>query len=352
VALPGPGLSVDGGAHRPLLREIALSSVDKMAPVVTDAQVIAAAVAAAEPEIRREFLAIIAQLRSERSLAELAGLIRTHRVLDVVGDARAAGAQLAEVISTIYLDAARKIAAHLTAKTGSFIAFDIANPRAIAEVKRMAAQWVTEITDQQRQIVIDIVSEGVRAGVNPRTSARQIRDSVGLTMRQHEHAKNYRRALEQLDSGALERALRDRRFDRTVARAIADGKPLTRKQIDSMVTRYRQRYVKYRAEVIARTEAIGAVHRGQQEAWAQAVDRGDIEAGLVVQQWVTAKDTRTRDSHRSMSGQKRAWGEPFTTGAGYSIRYPHDGDAPSSETISCRCARTIRLARKPSAADA
>ena len=43
-----------------------------------------------------------------------------------------------------------------------------------------------------------------------------------------------------------------------------------------MVERYRERYVKYRAEVIGRTEALRAVHAGNYEGYLQAIDEGAI----------------------------------------------------------------------------
>jgi len=378
VALPGPGLSVDAYARAPApcyktascgsqpqpadapgLDHLGASAggysepVEKMAPAVTDAQVIAAAVAAAEAKIRREFLAIVARLRDQRSIAQIAELIREHRVLEMVDDARAAGAELAAIIGEIYSGVAKKIAAHLTVKTGTYVAFDPIHERVIAEVKRNAAYWVRELTSQQRGIITDVVTEGVRAGAHPSVSARAIKRSIGLTQHQHGQVQNFRRLLEASDREALTRALRDKRFDRTVERAIADSKPLTRGQVDKMVAAYERRYIAFRAQTIAQTEAIGAAHRAQEEIWQQAVERGDIDGKLVECRWVPGPARKhRREFHQSMRGQKRAWGVPFTSGQGNSLRYPHDPAAPLSEVARCACARTVRLLRAGSVADA
>lgn len=133
--------------------------------------------------------------------------------------------------------------------------------------------------------------------------------SIGLTLRQLEAVANYRRALEQGSMDALTRELRDRRFDRTVRRAMADDRPLSRDQIERMVARYRQRFIGYRAEAIARTEALRAVHEGADEAYRQASERGDLDASALVCTWHHhAPQANPRPRHQEMDGQERAFG--------------------------------------------
>lgn len=68
-------------------------------------------------------------------------------------------------------------------------------------------------------------------------------------------------------------------------------------------------------------------------------ERGGLPEAAVMIEWVSTPDSRTRDSHRAMHGQKVREGEAFVTPDGYRMRYPGDTElgAPASETIQCRC---------------
>ena len=54
-------------------------------------------------------------------------------------------------------------------------------------------------------------------------------------------------------------------------------------------------------------------------------------------EWVAARDSRVRESHRSADGQVVPIGQPFTVG-GATLAYPGDPAGPAAETIRCRCA--------------
>lgn len=56
--------------------------------------------------------------------------------------------------------------------------------------------------------------------------------------------------------------------------------------------------------------------------------------GLKVRlEWISARDGRTRDSHRSLDGEKVAPGERFSNG----LRFPADPKGPPHEVYNCRC---------------
>lgn len=59
--------------------------------------------------------------------------------------------------------------------------------------------------------------------------------------------------------------------------------------------------------------------------------------GWRIKVWKTQRDSRVRDSHRTMQGQRRDLREPFTTGHGIRIAYPGDPTAPIEEWAQCRC---------------
>lgn len=60
-------------------------------------------------------------------------------------------------------------------------------------------------------------------------------------------------------------------------------------------------------------------------------------AGWRVKTWKTQRDSKVRESHRTMQGQKRDLKEPFITGNGVRIAYPGDPTVPIEEWARCRC---------------
>jgi hypothetical protein len=105
-----------------------------------------------------------------------------------------------------------------------------------------------------------------------------------------------------------------------------------------MVDRYRERYIKHRSEVIARTEALRAVHQGVDEMFEQAFEAGTLDPNELDREWDDSVDARVRHSHSFMNGQRRSVKEPFLSGNGNLIMYPGDPSAPASDSIQCRCA--------------
>lgn len=84
-----------------------------------------------------------------------------------------------------------------------------------------------------------------------------------------------------------------------------------------------------RAALIARTEVHSASNYGSLQ---QAK-----ESGLEMQkEWLASRGARTRDSHRSASGQVVNLDEPFIVG-GERLMYPGDPSGSGAETINCRC---------------
>lgn len=88
-----------------------------------------------------------------------------------------------------------------------------------------------------------------------------------------------------------------------------------------------------RATVVARTETMGALNAGRQDAFAAVADELDTP---FEQMWVATMDRRVRHSHRKADGQRVPTGQPFIVG-GASLRFPGDPLGPGREVIQCRC---------------
>lgn len=174
---------------------------------------------------------------------------------------------------------------------GVELAFDLNNPEAIAFLSSYTMNLIREISDETRRAIGDVVMEAFQYGGHPYEQARTIRNMIGLTQRQTQAVANFRRMLENEPLMALSRELRDHRFDSTVEQAGRMRIGLPKEKIDQMVQRYYERYLKYRAEMIARTETIRAAHFGQKETWRQAIAQ-KLLSPLSPREWIVTPDDR------------------------------------------------------------
>lgn len=302
---------------------------------------------AADANIRRTFLELVADAKGLQSLEEIVDLVNTGRTFEALALIDDVGPGLNEAITAAYFAAGASVAEALR-QTGPLplIRFDTLSTRGVIALQESQARLVRELTAQQSSALQIALRSGIQQGLTPKQIARSLKGSIGLTGVQAQAVANYRQLLTNLDRTALQRALRDKRFDGTVRNAINSGTALSSAQIDNMVERYEQKLLLHRAQVIGQTEALAATNAGEAEMWAQAVDRG-LDAGTVEQQWHTIIDGRQRDSHGFMDGQLRPLGVAFQSGNGVFLRYPGDGSAPAREVASCRCVVSRRFVAPP-----
>lgn len=229
--------------------------------------------------------------------------------------------------------------------------FDIRNPNAERWLSERSSTQVKDILDDQRNMIRDYLRSGMEQGLNPRTvaldlvgrvgaSGRREGGVIGLTSSQAEWVRNYSAELSSDNPlAALERNLRDKRFDGAVRKAAASGEPIPAELRGKMVDSYENRSLRYRAETISRTEAMASLHESQQQSMEQAVASGAISESAVTFTWRATNDNRTRDAHAVMDGQEVGMGEMFVDGDGNEIEFPGDPNAPIETTANCRCWR-------------
>lgn len=223
--------------------------------------------------------------------------------------------------------------------------FDVANPAVAQFIRAYDFSLIREITLETRQVVAQVINDGVMRGDNPLTVARSVRQTIGLTVRQEAAVQNYKRLLQQDPAAALRRGLRDRRYDRSVLGALRNNKDLTNDVIERMTERYRSRYLKFRSEAIARTEAVRAVSFGNHEAWKQQVEVGLVKEEQVKRFWKYTHDGKTREAHTlipSMNKEGVGLNETFRSILG-PILFPGDPAATASNTVNCRCTVFTRI---------
>lgn len=221
--------------------------------------------------------------------------------------------------------------------------FSVLDTQTVNALTTHRAALVREVGMNTRIAITKNLESNIIAGVNPRAAARDFRASVGLTERQERAVRNFRDALRNKDVKALTRELRDKRFDRTVRRLLNDEK-VSQTKINQMVSRYRERFIKYRTEVIARTESLRATSMGEYESLRQAEEQGRVVHQLG-RYWIYTTDERTRAAHREIPamnpeviGPKQIFKTPLGP-----LRYPRDPEGTPANTIQCRCRLGYKL---------
>lgn len=316
------------------------------------------------PDIRSAFLAAIQDIVDT---ALLNRIIEAIQLGDVEGAFKALGFSPAAMRPlTAAIERAFEMGGVMTGKTfpkylntnsgRAVFRFDVRNSRAEAWLRDHSSTLVTRLENEARTVVRNTLTTGMQDGRNPRNVALDIVGRIdpatgkrtggviGLTEHQEFWVRSARTKLIQLDDKYFNMGLRDKRFDRTVAKAIRDGKPLPMDTVDKLTARYRDNALKYRGEMIARTEAIQSLNRAEWEATKQAVELGATKTDAVAREWDSAGDKDVRYSHRKMDGQRRGIDEPFISPSGAQLMFPGDTSlgAGADEVVACRCrVRTV-----------
>ena len=213
--------------------------------------------------------------------------------------------------------------------------FNTTDPKVLDAVASLETRVVNGLGAEVRETVRQHIAIGLNDGKGPRAIARGIRPSIGLAPNQEEAVRNFRLALEgdPTKGSPLTRKLRDRRFDRTLAK----GEALTTKQMDAMENAYRRRWIAHNAETQARSFTLDAQRQGQRNAWESAAGDGLVDRGRLMHTWVTTMDGRERPEHAAMNGESVPFDQPYSNGQ----------MIPGETDFNCRCTERFTQSRQP-----
>lgn len=305
-----------------------------------------------ESRVASRIRAFMRDIRSPAVISEVSSLLEARNITGVLNVVDGYVKQVGQIIPQVFTDIGVAEAEMLTLQIGGTdaavaVSFNPADPRAAARMKRSQLTLIREVNSAQRLTVRNALQEALTSGLGPRGAAQAFKDSVGLTQTQNRAVENYRRLLESNSKAALNRGIRDRRFDSTVRGAIATDTPLSSSVIQRMVDRYRAGYLNFRSETIARTETLRVANEARDESLRQSLEQTGTPKANVRRQWLTAADERVRDpAHTQMNGQIVGLEEMFTSGIGNQLQFPGDMRAPAEDTINCRCV-VVNEIKKP-----
>ena len=189
------------------------------------------------------------------------------------------------------------------------LAFD---PTALpARYRSLVESTVTDIVADTDAAVRTVMMTGQGTA----TSAKLVALSAGLTAHRAGTLDAYRRSL------------------------LSVNPPLPAARQAASLATYASTLLGQRIDALALSLAQRALDAGQAAAVGQATAAGLLDDNAGWQIWITRDDGHVRRSHVPMHGQRRRLDEPFRSGNGYALYYPHDPGAPIAETAGCRCRR-------------
>lgn len=305
-----------------------------------------------DKEIEQAFLNAVRAKANSINVKELADAIEArdfNRAITIAGITRADLFPFDTAITGAYVAGGQAVPAAAPTFAASF-GFDGRATRAEQWAQRHVGGLVTNIVDEQLDMLRDTISGQIATGEAPRNAAVRIAGKtvngtrqggiIGLSRAQNGYLSNARQELMDLDGAYFSRTLRDRRFDGLVKKAIASGKPLSQVDVDRITGRYSDRMLKHRADTIARTESITALRAGRREGIQQGIEAGAIQADRIKRVWSATLDSRTRPDHARIDGQEvDGMNTPFVLADGSRMLYPGDTSlgAAADQTIGCRC---------------
>lgn len=319
------------------------------------------------PEVARAFIEAVNDLTAGVEFQRLSLAIQRRDLQDAMEALhldRAAFQGLESKIAEAYVAGGNGAVASMPASVSIGFRFDPGNQRAAEQIRRHAATLITGLVENEITQARQFLAEGMASGSGPRSVALDLAGRtnrvtgaregglIGLSGPQRAHLAAARAELASNDPALLRnyltRTRRDRRFDKTVLKAIREGKRIPAETARTAITRYGARLVQLRGEIIARTEGLPAIRAAKREAYQQLVDDGRVEAQSIIRGWHAVGDSRTRDTHADMDGQTvRGLDQPFQSPSGAQMRYPGDTSlgAPAAEIIACRCDESIAVRR-------
>ena len=247
-----------------------------------------------EPAMRRAFLAAVRGAAGAVDLAALESALASGQVsaaeavlrLERMGEALRAAADPLLGRTFVLGVAAGAQAANL--RSGLAYGFDLVNPESIAWVRARGAQLVTEVDQSTRRAIQEMVEAGIREGRAPDVLAREIVEIVGLRSDQVAAVERFR------------------------ARLVAQGVAPAR--VEARAARYADAQLRWRGELIARTETQAAANAGQTQLWQAAARAGDLDPGRTRRVWIVTHDDRLEPLCEALDGEEADLGGPFPGG--------------------------------------
>ena len=269
------------------------------------------------PQMQKEIIAAFKAMQNQidyRALMEafeagnIDAAIQVLNAADLPADLEIARQTLRQAIVIVGEAAAKELGEFL----GVQIAFDLTNPEAVAFLQEIGAEMVTNVSDETIAALRELLRQAYEDGMTSREVAKLIEDHVGLT---EQDVKQRRRLIAEMRDAGLSEA-----------------------EINVEIDKWTKAKIRYRAQVIADNELVGAGNHGQRRLWDQAIGDGLIDK-TTMRQWIVTPDDRLCVLCAPM-------GEPVVGVSIVQMNQSYKTDIgsvfiPSDIHVKCRCAERL-----------
>lgn len=213
---------------------------------------------AREKQIVDSFRRAVQAMSTELDFAAVARILRSARSDDfsMAPFISQLGDFVASVRSEAVTSANAAIAGALPTEVNSILSFDRLDPKALAWAEERAGVLISQISDEQREMLRRTIADGISEQITPNELAIRLRSQIGLPTQW---------------ATAVERAT-----TKELARLVKTGMSQIKaeEKVDKFAQRYHDKLVRARARNIARTEIVTAQNMGRQLGWIDMVGEG------------------------------------------------------------------------------
>ncbi|TPW26031.1 head morphogenesis protein [Pararhizobium mangrovi] len=334
---------------------------------LSDKELIRRLLAKYQPDVRSAFLDAIQEIQDNVVLKVVVERLERHDIDGALGAMKIEPEAFGKVERSIegaYNGGGQAFVENLprlTDPSGDRVVWRFGVRDTMGEQKLRASlnNLTTHLTADMKEVARTRFSEGLAAGRNPtqtavdvigrmnRVTGKREGGVIGLSRPQERYVASARAELGSGNPKALERYLgrkrRDKRFDRTIRKAIREKKPIPKHLVDKITNRYSDGLLKLRGDAIGLNETLSATATSRKEAMRQQIENGKVDARDVTKTWHHSPEEHPRLNHLALEGQTIGFHENFNVAPGVMMDHPHDPDAPPHETNFCKCRVEYRI---------
>ncbi|MFC3628210.1 hypothetical protein ACFOM8_01985 [Paracoccus angustae] len=326
--------------------------------------------AAYEPRVQAAFLEAIADLRNGIQLRMLIEALERQDIdaaIEALNLDPGAYARFQLALQETFTAAGQLQSANIPQPPGKRVVFrfGVQDPETERVIRRVTADRVTAINEQDKQAARAAILAGFQQGQHPNRIALDLAGRlnrgrnqeqnqrtggiVGLSEPQQAYVASMRDRLLSGDPAEMRKVLdmtrRDKRYDAIVEKAIKDGKPLSQEDAARLTGRYADRLLALRGETIARTETGMAVMAARMDSFRQGLAKTGYPVEAVTRKWRHGGGgLEPRLLHIQMNNKTvQGMTTPFVLPDGTMMMHPLDPAGGAKHVANCTCNMEINI---------
>ena len=208
--------------------------------------------------------------------------------------------QLSDEIETVFTQGARYAVSFAPR-------FDLVDDRAVQWARERAGRFLSDLDARALANSREAVAWGIENGRTVADTARYLRSTLYLPDRGMNAVENYFNGL--LDRVEKGDDLAEAARHEASGRALSPRQFLDAQNIDTLVDRYADNWIKYTAKTTARTMTIESSNAGLRTGWDQAADAGLFDPATATLVWYATNDDLVCPECAALNGTEVAFAD-------------------------------------------